>query len=71
MEAIRLLRYKGWSNVGDWKSIKINGIAKIEKLVADESYHRNTEGGQYLTHKQFSEISMPTVKNLRKGSFNI
>lgn len=40
MEAIRLLRYKGWSNVGDWKSIKINGIAKTEKLVADESYHR-------------------------------
>ncbi|CAI8826356.1 Restriction endonuclease subunit S [Brevibacillus sp. IT-7CA2] len=26
--------------MGDWKSIKINGIAKIEKLVADESYLR-------------------------------
>ncbi|MED1914437.1 hypothetical protein P4V64_03905 [Bacillus thuringiensis] len=26
--------------MGDWKSIKINGIAKTEKLVADESYHR-------------------------------
>ncbi|EJL30283.1 hypothetical protein PMI05_01232 [Brevibacillus sp. BC25] len=26
--------------MGDWKSIKINGIAKIEKFVADESYLR-------------------------------
>lgn len=56
MEAIRLLRYKGWSNVGDWKSSKINGIAKIEKLVADESYHRNT-GGPNLPTFVFSRFS--------------